>query len=295
MRPPEDTYAFDNARAMQRRRLRALEALLDVGTIRHLDARGVDRGWRCLEVGAGGGSIAAWLFDRVGPDGAVVAADLDTTVLRELTRPNLDVRVHDVLADDLPEAQFDLVHLRLLLAWLSDPLAALRRLVAALRPGGWLVAEEMDFVSVAADPHLDARRRERFERVVGAHNAVLAAQHAFDPAYGRRLVSDLAATRLTGVESEGRVGMWRGGEAGGVVWQLTFAQLRDAMIGSGLVDGGDVDAAIALCEDPDLVFLSQVTMAAWGRCPPAAQPPASAARNATASPAASGASGSRVI
>src|SRR3954462_8454380 len=104
MCPPEDTYAFDNARAMQRRRLRALEALLDVGTIRHLDARGVVRGWRRLEVGAGGGagggSIRAWLFDRVGPDGAVVAADLDATVLRELTRPNLDVRVHDVLADD---------------------------------------------------------------------------------------------------------------------------------------------------------------------------------------------------
>jgi len=38
------------------------------------------------------------------------------------------------------------IHLRLLLAWLSDPDAALRRLTAALKPGGWLVAEEMDFV-----------------------------------------------------------------------------------------------------------------------------------------------------
>ena len=35
-------------------------------------------------------------------------------------RPNLEVRVHDVLEDDLPEGRFDLVHHRLLLAWLRE-------------------------------------------------------------------------------------------------------------------------------------------------------------------------------
>jgi SAM-dependent methyltransferase len=79
----------------------------------------------------------------------VVATDLDTRVLQDLTHPNLEVRIHDVLADDLPEEAFDLVHLRLLLAWLADPALALHRLVAALRPGGRLVAEEMDFVSLS--------------------------------------------------------------------------------------------------------------------------------------------------
>ena len=119
------TYAFDNARAVQRERLAALAEVLDPGTVRHLEAIGVGPGWRCLEVGAGGGSIAAWLSERVGDDGAVVATDLDTTVLRELSRPNLEIRVHDVLEDDLPEGAFDVVHLRLLLAWLSEPQRAL--------------------------------------------------------------------------------------------------------------------------------------------------------------------------
>ena len=99
----ETKYAYDNSRAVQSERLAALAEALDPGTVRHLDSIGVGRGWRCLEVGAGGGSIAAWLSERVAGDGAVVATDLDTTVLRELSRPNLEIRVHDVLEDDLPE------------------------------------------------------------------------------------------------------------------------------------------------------------------------------------------------
>ena len=132
----QQVYAYDNALAGQRERLRTLEALFDAGTIAELEARGVGRGWRCLEVASGGGSIALWLADRVAPDGAVLATDRDTTVLGGVSHPNLEVRVHDVLEDDLPEAEFDVVHVRLLLAWLADRGTALRRLITALRPRG---------------------------------------------------------------------------------------------------------------------------------------------------------------
>jgi len=263
----ESTYAFQNARAVQRRRLEALQALLDVGTIRHLEALGVERGARCLEVGAGGGSIAAWLCDRVAPAGTVLATDLDTTVLAELSRPNLTVRVHDVLVDDLPESEYDLVHARLVLAWLREPRAALRRLVRALKPGGLLLSEEMDFVSVAADPNTDPHAYDAFTRTVEAHDAVLAERHTFDPHFGRRLPGELARAGLADVACDGRAGVWRGGEPGGVAWSLTFLQLRDAMIAAGRVTAADVDAAIAACETPGFAFLSQVTMAAWGRRP----------------------------
>ena len=152
----ELVYAYDNAVAGQRERLRTLEALFDAGTVAELEARGIDRGWRCLEVGAGGGSIALWLADRVAPEGIVAATDRDTTLLDELSHPNLEVRVHDVLEDDLPEREFDVVHVRLLLAWLSDRRTALRRLIGALKPGGWLVAEELDFASAVPDPRMGA-------------------------------------------------------------------------------------------------------------------------------------------
>jgi len=264
---PERAYAFANARAAQRERLRTLEAINDPGTIVQLEARGIEPGWRCLEVGGGGGSIAAWMCDRVAPDGSVVATDLDTTVLAEVTRPNLEVRVHDVLADDLPEGEFDLVHLRLLLAWLAEPRTALRRLIGALRPGGWLVAEELDFVSAVPDPRMDAESCALFARLSEAHNAVLAERHDFDPAYGRRVAGDLEDAGLTDGGCEGRASMWRGDSAGGAIWRLTIAQLRDPLIASGMIDAADVDAAMALCAEPHFSSLSPVMMAAWGRRP----------------------------
>lgn len=58
-------------------RLRLLEVCRDPGTIGRLDRLGVSCGWRCLEVGAGHGSIARWLAERVGPTGSVLAADID--------------------------------------------------------------------------------------------------------------------------------------------------------------------------------------------------------------------------
>src|SRR4051794_4435694 len=134
------TYAFDNARQVQSERLRALEEALDPGTIRHLEACGVAGGWRCLEVAAGGGSIANWLCERVGPDGAVIATDLDTTVLRARAQRDVDVRQRDVLVDEFAPASFDLIHFRLLLAWLPDRRAALARMCRWLKPGGWLLA-----------------------------------------------------------------------------------------------------------------------------------------------------------
>jgi hypothetical protein len=85
-----------------------------------------------------------------------VATDLDTTVLRDLSRPNLAVRMHDVLVDDVPEDDYE---------------------------------------------------------------------------------------------------------------RLTIDQLRDAMVASGVASAQDVRIALALCDDPELAVLSQLTMAAWGRRP----------------------------
>jgi 2-polyprenyl-3-methyl-5-hydroxy-6-metoxy-1,4-benzoquinol methylase len=146
-------YRLDNAWRDARARLTSIEGWLAPGTIGHLRARGVGAGWRCLEVGGGGGSIARWLCAQVGPGGQVVATDIDTRFLEVLKEQNLRVERHDVAVDALPAALFDLVHCRLLLAHLPQRQAVVARLAAAVKPSGWLVAEEMDFVSVAAGEH----------------------------------------------------------------------------------------------------------------------------------------------
>jgi SAM-dependent methyltransferase len=261
-------YAFPNAAEGQRERLKALEAVLDPGTIQELSELQVGPGWACLEVGAGAGSIARWLADRVGPHGGVLATDLNPGAFGSVgdRYPWLTVAQHDVTTDPVPVASFDLVHARLVLSWLSDPVNALTRLVRALRPGGWLVLEELDFVSAVADPAMDADAAAVFARVMDAHLVVLSERNGFDPRYGRRLHGLFEAAWLTDVNAAGRVSMWRGGEPGGELWRLTFQQLRSAMLDSGLVDEDEVDTAMTLCRH-GLSFMSPVTVTGWGRLP----------------------------
>jgi len=88
-----------------------LEAIHDVTMVRMM-AFGVAEGWRCLEAGAGGGSIARWLCNEVGPDGVVEAIDLDPRFLEENPMPNLHVRRCDLTTEALPTSAFDTVHAR---------------------------------------------------------------------------------------------------------------------------------------------------------------------------------------
>ncbi|MCL2417911.1 MAG: methyltransferase domain-containing protein [Conexibacteraceae bacterium] len=263
----EAGYAPPRTLELQHERLALLAALLDPGTFRLLEALDVRPGMRCLEVGAGHGSVAAWLCQRVAPGGSVLATGLDITAPGELLHSNLQVREHDPLSEPLGEREFDLVHARLLLAGLRDPRAGIRWMLAALKPGGTLLVEEMDFVSVVPDPGLDADTQRLFARVTQAHNTILAHSDTLDPHYGRTLVGELSAAGLVRTGCEGRMSIWQGGTAGGRLWQLTLLQLRDALIASGLLTAEEVGTALELYGNARLRFVSQITMAAWGHRP----------------------------
>src|SRR5438045_4173301 len=90
-----DTYIYSQQWEQERARLAGLSAQFDTTTIRHLAATGVTDGWRCLEVGAGAGSVARWLAAAVGPTGRVLATDLDIRFLGDLGPP-IEVVRHDV-------------------------------------------------------------------------------------------------------------------------------------------------------------------------------------------------------
>src|SRR5262249_17252545 len=141
-------YLLDNAWSEGRARLDAVEEFLDPGTIALMERRGVGAGWTCLELGAGGGSIAKWLSARVGATGRVPRPDLDTVHLADPAGlANVEVLRHDIVAEPLREAEFDLVHARLVLEHLRERDAVLRKLVRALKPGGWLLLESVDYAS----------------------------------------------------------------------------------------------------------------------------------------------------
>jgi SAM-dependent methyltransferase len=95
-------------------RLDLLEQIFDPGSRHRRDL--AQPGWRCLEIGAGRGSMAVWLAERVGPTGQVVATDIDCRYLARLDHPNLEVVQHNVVEDPLDvlgPGSFDLVCARL--------------------------------------------------------------------------------------------------------------------------------------------------------------------------------------
>ena len=181
-------YTLDNRWEAARARLEALEASCDPFTASHLDKVGVGPGWHCLEVGAGAGSVARMLCERVGPDGHVLAVDLEPTLLADVSEPNLEVRRLDVVVDELPEAAFDLIHTRLVLVHIPQRDELIPKLVRSLRPGGVLLLEECDLhAAFAADddvfrPSLEAMYRPLYDAGID----IFWARHARRPARGRR-------------------------------------------------------------------------------------------------------------
>lgn len=129
--------AADSPEDLEWERVGLFKDIYDPITTRRLEALGIQSGWWCIDVGAGCGSIAHWLAERVGPTGQVVAADLQRRLLRRTPLPpNVQVRQHHILTQDLESARYDLVLCRAMLMHVSQPELALGRMAAAVRPGG---------------------------------------------------------------------------------------------------------------------------------------------------------------
>jgi SAM-dependent methyltransferase len=260
---PTGPYALDNARPEALERFPALANAFDPGTRRHFDEIGVSTGWRCLEVGGGGGSIARWLAERVGPAGHVLVTDLDARHLRFVDTPGIEVRVHDIAADPLPAASFDLVHARLVLLHVRDRELALANMIAALKPGGWLIDEEFDS-SVFPDP-----ARNPGESLLKTHLALARTldERGVDRNFGRHLFGRLRALGLEHVGAEGRTFMWPAGSPGPAMMRANYSQLRSHMIAARYITESEFDRDIAALDDPDFVMPSPILWATWGRKP----------------------------
>lgn len=195
-------YLLANAASQTRDRFAALSALFDRITFGHLEAIGVAPGWRVWEVGAGSASVPTWLARQVGPGGRVAATDIDTTWLEGAVPEGVDILVHDVVADPAPASDFDLIHARLVLGHVPERAEALRRLVGALRPGGWLVLEDFDGELIAAAcPSGVGEDERRANRLRGGFMALLSSR-GVDLGYGRKLPGLLRAAGLDDVAAE---------------------------------------------------------------------------------------------
>jgi len=169
------TYVIEGGQA-GKERLRLLSSVMWPTTERLLSRAGLRPGLQCLDVGCGGGDVTRELARRVGPNGRVVGIDRDETILQldrqELEREplaNLSFRAAD--AEDLQEPpNYDLVYTRFLLTHLPRRERGLQGVLRALRPGGVMVVEEIDFAGHFCYPDCPALWRyvELYQQVVAS-------------------------------------------------------------------------------------------------------------------------------
>ena len=257
-------YVFNNSSAQTKDRFDALSTVFDPGTKRHIADRDIAKGWECLEVGAGGGSIAAWLCNCVGSRGRVVATDIDTRFLERLQIPNLEVQRHDIVNDPLPSAAFDLIHARLVLSHLPERERALARMVNALKPGGCLIVEDFDSLSVLPDSTVNGGE---VPLRTGVALRQLLSERGVALQYGRLLPRRLKASELVDVVAEARAFIWQGGSAGAKLNKANYLQLRNAIIDSGLITEEQFEQDLARLDEEDFFCSSPVMWAACGRRP----------------------------
>ncbi len=261
----EGRYVFDNAVTAETEvRFSGLEATFDPSTIGYLTGVGVTDGWVCWEIGAGGGSIARWLAERVGPTGGVLATDIDPRFTPASQQDQLQIVRHDVTTDAIPAARYDLIHARLVLSHLPQRLDVLVRLSQALRPGGWLVIEDFSGAfERGSEPagHADARYR----KVHFALGEFLARSNDDQSDFAASLPHLLAGLGLADVGGEGRVVFGRGGSPAVRVIEAGLRQVGGQMIAAGLVDRSALDKAIVYLTSPASMVSLPTMVSAWGR------------------------------
>jgi ubiquinone/menaquinone biosynthesis C-methylase UbiE len=251
-----------------RERLRLLSRVMGESTRALLRAVNPQLGSAWLDVGCGGGDVSVDLAHRVGPQGRVVGLDIDAVKLAMARAEaaarglkQIDYRQGDA-RHGLPAEPFDGLYARFLLSHLPDAPGVLRGFHGQLRPGGWLVLEDIDASGhVAWPPHpaIDCYRRWLVETLrlrggdanIGQRLAVLLQQAGFD-AVQVRVVQPVALQ----------------GEAKQLA-AATIAAMTESICELGLATQAEVQTAVQtlqnLADDPHTLMGTPRVFQVWGR------------------------------
>ncbi|MEK9521739.1 class I SAM-dependent methyltransferase [Streptomyces sp. NPDC087908] len=229
-------------------------------TMARFRALGVGPGWRCLDVGAGTGTVSRRLLEEAGVTG-VLAVDRDVRFLVERPVTGLDVIEADVTDPDFDPGRFRLVHARFVLMHLPDRERVIARLARLVEPGGVLV------ISDAVDLTSDRAPATPYTAVMRAMWQALRETIGTDvtrvPAYPRLL----REAGLVPVAAEIHVPPLLAGSPISRFWADTWERSRAPLLATGLVDDAAVDEAIRYLESDACAALSAGMLTAWGRRP----------------------------
>ncbi len=251
-----------------RARLAVLAGVLAPTTERHLDRAGNLAGATVVDVGCGGGDVTFALARRVGPRGRVMGIDLDQEKLawaradaQAKGMTHIRFETTDV-TKAWPLKNVDLVYARFILTHLAEPQALLWQAVAALKPGGMILVEDIDIAGHFSHPE------SATITAYAKHYMALSRRRGGNPIIGRSLDLVLEAAGFQNVETT-VVQPFSRRDGAKKVAILTFAAIADGLRSEGLASAEEIAKISRELEEfnrqPDVIVSMPRIFQAWGR------------------------------
>ena len=157
-----DVYYLATGSAGEKR-LALVDKVYGPDSTRILSSIGIPRGAHVADLGCGTGNTLRWFADHVGDEGEVIGVDVSPEQLAIAKahaeaggHRNIRVVEASIYETGLPRAAFDIVHCRFVLCHLSRPMDAVREMAALARPGGLVIAFDVDLDGLYSVPETDA-------------------------------------------------------------------------------------------------------------------------------------------
>jgi SAM-dependent methyltransferase len=224
---------------------RLVDEVYGLATRQSISDAGLQPGMRVADLGCGTGILTRWLAEQAGSTGEVVGLDASGKQLSvagamqgSVGSAKLTFREGSVYETGLPRGSFDMVCCRFLLCHLLRPLDALQEMRALLRPGGALVCQDMDLLSLINEPANCACRRSV------ELSLALADIRGVDYCFGARLEDSAREAGFEALQATAEQPWFLRGE-GKRLWEYTFLEAAPAMVDADLVRQREVDQLAA--------------------------------------------------
>lgn len=231
-----------------KKRLNTLSEVLYPYTKSLFENNGITKGMRFLDAGCGGGNVSVMASQMVGPAGKVAAIDFDKQIIAlnqqeaiENNITNLQYKAMSIYDIEFNN-EFDIAYCRFLLSHLTEPQKALQKLVAGVKPGGRIIAEDVHFSG-----HFCYPANAAFEQYVALYS-LAARKRGHNPEIGPELVT---LFRSAGIEEIGFDVIHSAFTAGNGKWMayITMDKIKDAIENTGLTDKNTITKILSGLED----------------------------------------------
>lgn len=250
-------------------RLRFQHSVWKEVTDSFLDKLEIQKGWKCLDAGAGPGFVLFDLRERVGEKGEVTAVEPTNYYCNYMKREvqakhwsNVRVIERTLEEAELPQEYFDFVFSRWVVAFVPETERFLKKLFDSLKPGGIIAIQDYNYEGLSLFP-----RGGAFDMMPGVVKKYYRSGGG-DPYVGA-IIPGIFRKNAIKLREYYPVCLAGGPESGVFQWAEKFFMGHTRLMAEkGLMSMEEADAALKDWkrhkENPDAIFFSPIVVNAAG-------------------------------